>query len=277
MAVLVDPPRWPAHGRQWSHLVSDVSLEELHAFARRVGIPARGFEGDHYDVPAERLADLRAAGATLVPAGELLRRLVASGLRVPKRRGQQVLGSWVEVRADGAAIHVDLVVSAAPPPAATTRGVRGLVVDDERRLLLRRPRGAGHERAGRDRAGQDGTEQDGAGQDGAGQDGAGSGDGGRVDLGLDDVGHDRWALPVVGAGRPLGFSRHRPVAADGRRAPASRWRHIALVGATPDDVVLAEGEEVRLVAATDAGRACGAPPWWPLVVHGLEAAALGGR
>ncbi|WP_298801976.1 DUF4031 domain-containing protein [uncultured Pseudokineococcus sp.] len=251
MAVLVDPPRWPAHGREWSHLVSDVSLDELHAFARRVGIPARGFEGDHYDVPSERLADLQAAGATLVPAGELLRRLVASGLRVPKRRGQQVLGSWVEVRPGGDEVHVDLVVSVEPSPAATTRGVRGLVVDGERRVLLRRPRVGG---------------QGGAGQDGAGQDGAGPA----------GAGPDRWALPVVGRGRPLGFSRHRPVAAGGRRAPASRWRHIALVAGTPDDVVLADGDEARLVAATDAGRACGAPPWWPLVVHGLEAAALGG-
>ncbi|WP_212770868.1 DUF4031 domain-containing protein, partial [Pseudokineococcus marinus] len=164
MAVLVDPPRWPAHGREWSHLVSDVSLEELHAFARRVGIPARGFEGDHYDVPAERLADLQAAGATLVPAGELLRRLVASGLRVPKRRGQQVLGSWVEVRPGGAAVHVDLVVSVEPPPAATTRGVRGLVVDGERRVLLRRPRGAGPDVAGQDVAGKDRAGRDRAGQ-----------------------------------------------------------------------------------------------------------------
>ncbi|MEJ5866754.1 DUF4031 domain-containing protein [Pseudokineococcus sp. 5B2Z-1] len=267
MAVLVDPPRWPAHGREWSHLVSDVSREELHAFARRVGIPARGFEGDHYDVPAERLADLQAAGATLVPAGELLRRLVASGLRVPKRRGQQVLGSWVEVRPDGVAVHVDLVVSAAPPPAATTRGVRGLVVDDERRVLLRRPRVPGPERAATDLSGTDSPRPDSSGLDSSGPD----------SLGLDRSGLGLWALPVVGAGRPLGFSRHRPVAADGRRAPASRWRHIALVGGTPDDVVLADGDEARLVAATDAGRACGAPPWWPLVVHGLEAAALGGR
>src|SRR4029450_12743600 len=28
--ILVDEPRWPARGRLWSHLVSDVSYEELH-------------------------------------------------------------------------------------------------------------------------------------------------------------------------------------------------------------------------------------------------------
>ncbi|MEU0459181.1 DUF4031 domain-containing protein, partial [Streptomyces sp. NPDC006129] len=31
----MDPPTWPGHGRMWSHLVSDVSYDELHAFAAR--------------------------------------------------------------------------------------------------------------------------------------------------------------------------------------------------------------------------------------------------
>ena len=35
VTVLIDPPRWPAHGRVWSHLVSDESYDELHAFAAR--------------------------------------------------------------------------------------------------------------------------------------------------------------------------------------------------------------------------------------------------
>jgi len=33
MAILIDEPMWPAHGRLWAHLVSDTDLEELHAFA----------------------------------------------------------------------------------------------------------------------------------------------------------------------------------------------------------------------------------------------------
>ena len=41
MTVLVDPPLWPAHGRHFSHLVSDSSLAELHAFARAAGLPGR--------------------------------------------------------------------------------------------------------------------------------------------------------------------------------------------------------------------------------------------
>ncbi len=85
MAVLVDAPMWPAHGRLWAHLVSDRSLDELHAFAAANGIPERGFDLDHYDVPAERIDELVAAGAERVTAGELTRRLIASGLRVKAR------------------------------------------------------------------------------------------------------------------------------------------------------------------------------------------------
>ena len=53
MAILIDEPRWPAHGRLWAHLVSDSDLEELHRFADANDIPRRGFDRDHYDVPDE--------------------------------------------------------------------------------------------------------------------------------------------------------------------------------------------------------------------------------
>lgn len=85
MTVLLDPPLWPAHDTLWSHLVSDASLEELHAFARRLGVPARSFDLDHYDVPASRYDELVAAGASPVSANELTRRLIRSGLRVTER------------------------------------------------------------------------------------------------------------------------------------------------------------------------------------------------
>src|SRR5690606_16220837 len=85
MAILVDDPLWPAHDRFWAHMVSDTSLDELHAFARRAGIPARGFDHDHYDVPAERIDALVAMGATRVSPKDLVRRLIASGLRVKER------------------------------------------------------------------------------------------------------------------------------------------------------------------------------------------------
>ncbi|WP_296665530.1 DUF4031 domain-containing protein [Demequina sp.] len=80
--ILIDPPLWPNHGRIWGHLVSDSSLEELHAFAARAGIPERAFDRDHYDYPEERRAFLVELGAREVSTRELIRRLRASGLRV---------------------------------------------------------------------------------------------------------------------------------------------------------------------------------------------------
>jgi hypothetical protein len=82
MTVLIDEAIWPAHGTVWAHLVSDRSLDELHSFARRAGIPARAFDHDHYDVPLERHAELVERGAESVTGRELLRRLQKSGLRV---------------------------------------------------------------------------------------------------------------------------------------------------------------------------------------------------
>lgn len=80
--MLLDPPLWPNHGTLWAHLVSDSSLDELHDFARAAGIPDRGFDLDHYDVPAARYDELVAMGAEPVSTRELIRRLRASGLRV---------------------------------------------------------------------------------------------------------------------------------------------------------------------------------------------------
>lgn len=82
MAILIDPARWPAHGTVFSHLVSDESLEELHSFAQLNDIPRQAFDGDHYDVPVQRYEELVAAGAEEVTGGELVRRLVKSGLRI---------------------------------------------------------------------------------------------------------------------------------------------------------------------------------------------------
>ena len=81
MTVIIDAPTWPGHGRLWSHLASDTSLEELHAFAAEIGLPRRAFERDHYDVVAERFDAAMAAGAQLVTSRELVARLHAAGLR----------------------------------------------------------------------------------------------------------------------------------------------------------------------------------------------------
>ena len=83
--ILIDPPNAPGRGRLWSHLASDESYDELHAFAREMAIPERGFDRDHYDVPEEWYAAMVEAGAVPVSSRELVSRLVASGLRRRKR------------------------------------------------------------------------------------------------------------------------------------------------------------------------------------------------
>lgn len=92
MAVLVDPPLWPKHGTIWGHLVSDVSLDELHVIARAAGIPARGFDRDHYDVPEHLYETLRGLGVVEVTTRELVVRLRASGLRVTARERRLAFG-----------------------------------------------------------------------------------------------------------------------------------------------------------------------------------------
>jgi hypothetical protein len=84
--VYVDPPAWPARGRLWSHLISDVSYAELHAFAEMLGAPRRGFDRDHYDIPSERFAAAVWLGAQVVQSREIVRLLHGAGLRRPKHR-----------------------------------------------------------------------------------------------------------------------------------------------------------------------------------------------
>jgi hypothetical protein len=86
MTVYIDPPMWPGHGRVWSHLVSDLSYEELHTFAAGIGCPPRAFDRDHYDVPSDLYDTAVGAGAVPVGSKDLVRRLTAAGLRRRKRR-----------------------------------------------------------------------------------------------------------------------------------------------------------------------------------------------
>jgi hypothetical protein len=88
VAVLVDAAIWPWRGRRWAHLVSDVSLEELHAFADRLGLERAWFQGDHYDVPTEVRQRAIALGASPVSSAVLVRRLRAAGLRRGARLAQ---------------------------------------------------------------------------------------------------------------------------------------------------------------------------------------------
>ena len=83
--ILVDAPTWPAHGRLFSHLASDASYEELHAFAAGIGLPPRAFDGDHYDLVEDRYPDALAAGAVPVTSRDIVVALRAAGLRRRKR------------------------------------------------------------------------------------------------------------------------------------------------------------------------------------------------
>ncbi|TAP41901.1 DUF4031 domain-containing protein [Arthrobacter sp. S39] len=114
MAIYLDPPLWPAHGTHFSHLISDASLEELHAFAAAAGIPERAFDGDHYDVPERRFGDLVAAGAIPVEARILVRKLIASGLRIPARQRSKslkvpLLNRWESIMPGHDALFLDLL------------------------------------------------------------------------------------------------------------------------------------------------------------------------
>lgn len=91
MSIYIDPPTWPAHGTVFSHLISDVSLAELHGFAAAAGISERAFDRDHYDVPAHLYDELVRAGAVELSGAELTRTLIASGLRIPlKERPEKI-------------------------------------------------------------------------------------------------------------------------------------------------------------------------------------------
>lgn len=120
MTLLIDPPNSPGHGRMWSHLASDASYDELHRFAETLGIPRRGFDRDHYDIPAERYEHVVAAGAVPVTSRELILRLRAAGLRRrkaealrPRRPGRSLVRAPRLVPGDTVAI----VAPSGPVPA----------------------------------------------------------------------------------------------------------------------------------------------------------------
>lgn len=139
MALLIDPPRWPAHGRLWSHLVSDTSLAELHEFAERLGIPRRGFEGDHYDIPEERYAAAVAAGARESDIREVVHALQRSGLRRQKRRLEGVVESTADAPWLPPGGRADVVASRQDDPPAGTVVVRLAVRRPGALLVVDRP------------------------------------------------------------------------------------------------------------------------------------------
>lgn len=79
--ILIDQPLVERWGRRWSHVASDSSFAELHEFATAAGIPERGFDHDHYDVPEEFYDAMVTKGAIPVSSRELVAALLRAGLR----------------------------------------------------------------------------------------------------------------------------------------------------------------------------------------------------
>ena len=250
MTVLVDPPLWPAHGRLWSHVASDTSLDELHAFATCAGIPRRSFEGDHYDIPEERYADVVAAGATPVSGTELARRLAASGLRFRKRKGERPLARVV----DGLpAVPVPHVLDVVASPIERERAGAAVVLirsgGDEPRVVLVR----NASREGWDVPGGKGEPGDVTARDTAVREVA------------EEIGVmlDREALEPVGYER-IRVSTERTV---GTLEVGDNYLQVytaRLPGPltlTPD---LVEVLEAEWVTESVARQRCGEAPWWPL-------------
>jgi 8-oxo-dGTP pyrophosphatase MutT (NUDIX family) len=141
MTIWIDQPIWPRHGTVFAHLISDASLDELHAFAARVGLHPRSFEGDHYDVPQERYAMVVAAGATSTTGADVVRRLLASGLRLRKRRGDRPVARIpAVVFPDGGRAAVDLVASDRLVTGTVFAAMAFVQDDDERFAVVHSPR-----------------------------------------------------------------------------------------------------------------------------------------
>ena len=85
MAILIDSffndARGPVHywRRRCGHLVSDSSLEELHEFARELGLRREWFQMKsipHYDLTGEVYELALKRGAVLVSSREIVRRAI---------------------------------------------------------------------------------------------------------------------------------------------------------------------------------------------------------
>lgn len=132
MTVWIDRPLWPRHGTTFAHLVSDSGVSELHALAKAVGLHPRSFDGDHYDVPAERWHDAVDAGARVTSSRDLMLALRHSGWRLRKRHGDRGIARLREVTVLGQRADVDLVASERPLPDAA--GVACQLTDPDGRL-----------------------------------------------------------------------------------------------------------------------------------------------
>ncbi len=123
--------------------MSTTSYAELHAFADRAGIDRRAFEGDHYDIPEERHADVVAAGAVPIEGRELLKRLRDSGLRISKRKHERVVMSTPGAPWLPPGSRADVIASRQDNPPPNTVVVRAVVRTAGALLVVERADGRG--------------------------------------------------------------------------------------------------------------------------------------
>lgn len=73
--VYVDDAEVPRHGHGWYHLAAD-SIEELHAFAAEIRVPARAFHRGarhpHYDITEDQRLRAIVEGARPVKARDIV-------------------------------------------------------------------------------------------------------------------------------------------------------------------------------------------------------------
>lgn len=90
MTVYVDDAVSLWRGQRWAHLMAD-TLDELHAFAQRLGVPRHSFQdrtsGAHYDIPAALREQALALGATPI-SRHVDRALVRAVIANAKRQGR---------------------------------------------------------------------------------------------------------------------------------------------------------------------------------------------
>lgn len=90
MAILIDSALWPWRDWMWCHMISDSSVDELKEFASLLGVPEKGFQGDHVDLPEHMREVAIANGAKVVSSRELIEALYSAGMRLRphERRGR---------------------------------------------------------------------------------------------------------------------------------------------------------------------------------------------
>ena len=251
---------WPGRGRSWSHLVSDTSYGELHAFADAHGIPRGACEGDHYDVPEERYAALVAAGAQPATTRQLLVLLGRANLRLRKRKGERGLARVVAARlADGSVVDVDLVRSAQPAPEAAVFAATVVVGDGQGRYaVVWSPRR------------QEWSVPGGRREQGESV----------VACAVREVAEETGLVLSAAALEPWGYERFTPVSGDGVWPAGGGllqlYRSSVPAAAAELASSLPDAEDARWVGAVELEELCRERFWWPLVESALGSGAASG-